>query len=586
MNTKNSSGTAGAKPQKASITAVLKPYRALVAFLIVLALLSNGLNLALPKLVADGIDAYGRGTLVLPHLVMVFSICAAVIFLLAYLQSIIQTYASEKVALRLRTDLAARISRQNYVYIQQVNPSRLLTNLTADVDSVKMFVSQAVVAVASSIFVIVGASAMLIHTDWKLGLLVLIIIPVIGFTFFTVLKKVRALFIKGREVIDQLNKTINESVLGAALIRVINSQQPQYERFINSSKEARNLGLSTVKTFAGLIPVITLMSNLALLTVLIVGGHQVIIGHMTLGNLAAFNSYISLLIFPIVVIGFMSNIISTADAAYQRICQVLYAPEVPDTGTVAKKLDGDVAISDAVLNMGGKPVLKEVSLEFKAGTRTAIIGPTAAGKTQLLNVLVGLLKPDSGDVTYDHIPLVDYNKDSLLQQVGLVFQDSIIFNMSLRENIAFNEKVSDELMEKAIQTAELKDFIDTLPDGLSTIVSERGASLSGGQKQRIMLARALALDPQVLLLDDFTARVDTSTEQRILDNVQRNYPHLTLISVTQKIASAMHFDQIVLLMEGEVIATGTHTTLMQTCPEYVQIFNSQRSTSNYELQPE
>jgi ATP-binding cassette subfamily B protein len=141
-------------------------------------------------------------------------------------------------------------------------------------------------------------------------------------------------------------------------------------------------------------------------------------------------------------------------------------------------------------------------------------------------------------------------------------------------------------MEKAIATAELKDFIAGLPEGLETIVSERGSSLSGGQKQRIMLARALAINPKILLLDDFTARVDTNTEQRILENVQQNYPDITLISVTQKIASAAHYDQIILLMEGEVVAIGTHPELMQSCPEYVQIYNSQRSTSNYELQPE
>ncbi len=158
-----------------------------------------------------------------------------------------------------------------------------------------------------------------------------------------------------------------------------------------------------------------------------------------------------------------------------------------------------------------------------------------------------------------------------------------MFNMSLRENIAFNERVTDELMKKAIETAELGDFIATLPDGLETIVSERGTSLSGGQKQRIMLARALALNPKILLLDDFTARVDGQTEQKILDNVERNYPGITLLSVTQKIASVQHYGQIILLEEGEILASGTHEMLMESSPEYVQIFNSQRSTNHYEI---
>ncbi len=167
--------------------------------------------------------------------------------------------------------------------------------------------------------------------------------------------------------------------------------------------------------------------------------------------------------------------------------------------------------------------------------------------------------------------------------MGFVFQDSILFNLTLRENIAFSKTVRDADLEKAIATAELKEFVDSLPQKLDTVVSERGTSLSGGQKQRIMLARALALNPKVLLLDDFTARVDTQTERKILENVHRNYPAITLISVTQKIASVEDYDQIVLLMEGEVLATGTHKQLMETSPEYVQIYDSQRSTSHYEL---
>jgi ATP-binding cassette subfamily B protein len=158
----------------------------------------------------------------------------------------------------------------------------------------------------------------------------------------------------------------------------------------------------------------------------------------------------------------------------------------------------------------------------------------------------------------------------------------VIFNISLRENIAFNENVTKEAMNKAIETAELIDFIASLPEGLDTVVSERGTSLSGGQKQRIMLARALALNPKILLLDDFTARVDNLTEQKILQNIERNYPDLTLISVTQKIASVQHYGQILLLEEGELLASGTHDVLLKNSPEYIQIFNSQRSTNLYD----
>jgi ATP-binding cassette subfamily B protein len=226
--------------------------------------------------------------------------------------------------------------------------------------------------------------------------------------------------------------------------------------------------------------------------------------------------------------------------------------------------------------------LSDISFQVAAGSKTAVIGPTAAGKTQLLYLLTALNHPDAGSITLDGQPLDNYKKESFHQQIGFVFQDSIIFNMSIRENIAFSDTVTDESLAKAIETAELKDFIESLPDRLDTVVSERGTSLSGGQKQRIMLARALAIQPRILLLDDFTARVDSNTEQKILANVRQNYPGITLLSVTQKIGAIEDYEQIILLMEGEMIASGTHAHLMATCPEYVQIYQSQRSTSHYE----
>jgi ATP-binding cassette subfamily B protein len=283
-------------------------------------------------------------------------------------------------------------------------------------------------------------------------------------------------------------------------------------------------------------------------------------------------------------LGFMSNIMAQAGASFMRLSGVLNAPPPPKAGENRSALRGDVSMSGLSLTLGDKEILKDVTFSAKAGSTTAIIGPTAAGKTQMLYVLIGLLKPESGSITYDGEPLESYDKEALHRQVGFVFQDSVLFNLTLRENIAFSAAIPQQDMEKVIATAELHDFIATLPLGLDTVVSERGTSLSGGQKQRVMLARALALNPKVLLLDDFTARVDANTERAILQNIQRNYPDITLISVTQKISSVEHYDQIILLMEGEVLASGTHGRLMETSPEYVQIYESQRSTNVYEVQ--
>jgi ATP-binding cassette, subfamily B, bacterial len=573
-----------AKISKRGLPNLLKPYSGMVALLILFALLSNGVNLLLPRIISRAIDAYTNGNFAMRNVVFQFSAAALIIFVFTYLQTLVQTYASERVARDLRKQLSEKISCQSNIYIQKANPSRLLTNLTSDVDSIKLFVSQAIVSIVSSLFIIIGASILLLLINWKLALAVLTIIPIIGGTFYTILRKVRVLFKKSRETIDWLNKVLNESILGSAIIRVLNSQQLEYDKFLAANTDAKNLGLSIMRLFAALIPVITFTANMALLIILALGGHFVITGSMSLGDFAAFNSYLSLLIFPIILIGFMSNVIAQASASYARINEILETPEGEETGTLTKDLKGDIELKGVTVTYGEKPVLNDISFTVKAATKTAVIGPTAAGKTQLLYLLTALIKPDAGLIEFDGKSIEKYKKESFHSQIGFVFQDSIIFNLSLRENIAFSDKVSDESLEKAVVTAELKEFIDSLPGKLDTVVSERGASLSGGQKQRIMLARALAINPKILLLDDFTARVDTQTESKILDNLDQNYPGITLLSVTQKISSIEHYSEIILLMEGEIIAKGKHKELMQTCPEYVQIYNSQRSTEHYELQ--
>jgi ATP-binding cassette subfamily B protein len=568
------------KEKKPNIFKALKGYSGMIILLLVFALLSNGLNLLIPKIIQYGIDDFSNGLMDMGKIIKWFSFAAVFIFIFTYVQSIIQTFASEKVARDMRKKLASKISQQDYAYIQETTPAKLLTNLTSDVDAVKLFVSQAIVSIVSSIVLIIGASVLLLNINWRLGLIVLLIIPVIATTFFLIFKKVKTLFKKTQEVIDWLNKVINESILGAALIRVLNAQFTEYNKFIDANTEAKNLGLSILRLFATLIPIIVLTSNLARLTVLAMGGNFVIGGSMTLGEFAAFNSYIAILIFPIIMIGFMSNVIARASASYQRIERTLETPDFVDKGTVNKQLDGNINLENVSVYYGENPALKNISFAVEAGTRTAIIGPTAAGKTQILYLLTTLIKPNEGKIFYDNIDLNEYNRDALLSQVGLVFQDSIIFNLSIRENIAFNAEVTEEDLQKAIETAELADFIKTLPQGLDTIVSERGSSLSGGQKQRIMLARALSINPKILLLDDFTARVDSLTEEKIAENVKKNYQEITLISVTQKIEPIKNYDQIIVIMEGELVAKGTHEYLLQHSPEYVQIYRSQKSTTN------
>ena len=370
------------------IFSLLKPYSGIVTLLIIMALLGSGINMLIPKIIARGIDSFSAGHSDIRFIIYQFLAAGAAIFIFTSLQNIIQTYASEKVAKDLRTKLSDKISHQSYAYVLKSNPSRLLTNLTSDIDSIKMFVSMAFVTIISSVFVIIGTSVLLILINWRLALTVISIVPVIGGTFFVVLRKVRVLFKKSRENIDSLNKIINESIMGSALIRVLNSQQPESIKFLETNLVSRNLGLSILRMFATLIPVIMFV-----ITILALGGHFVVMGTMSLGNFAAFNSYLLLLIFPIMMIGFMSNIIAQASASYARIISVLEASPALDSGTVSSKIKGDICLKDVSLFYGDKPILKNISFSVKAGSKTAIIGPTAAGKSQLLYLLTNLISP-------------------------------------------------------------------------------------------------------------------------------------------------------------------------------------------------
>lgn len=572
--------------KKSNLFSILKPYRGLVSILLVLTLLSNALNLVIPKIIQKGIDDFTAGNFQLQQIILWFALASGFIFILSYLQSVFQTFISEKVSRDLRSKLTEKISGQDYNYIRTQTTSKLLTNITSDTDAVKMFISQAIVSIISSGVLIIGTAVLLLNINLRLGLMVLIMVPLIITAFMIVFKKVRKLFKKSQEVVDWLNKVINESILGAALIRVLNAQAFEYDKFIDASGEARDLGLKIVRLFSMLIPVIVFTASMAQLAVLGVGGHYIILGSMTLGEFAAFNSYIAILIFPILVIGFTSSVIARASASHQRIQHILDAPDPEEQGTLTNKISGNIELKNVSLKSGEDEILKNISFSVPAGSRTAIIGPTAAGKTQLLNIIIGLLKPTSGEILFDGIPSENYRRDTLLNQVSIVFQDSIIFNLDLKENISFSKDAKEDEVNMAIETAELSDFVNSLPEKMQTMISERGTSLSGGQKQRIMLARALAINPTLLLLDDFTARVDAATEKKIGMNLIENYPGITLLSVTQKIDPVKEYDQIILLMEGEIVGKGTHEELSLTCPEYMQIYNSQKSTNDVTTQTE
>lgn len=538
----------------------------------------NGLNVAIPKIFADSIDTFLSNPQNYLRSLVFLAVVTFIVFVASSIQATFQTYLSEKIGFDLRKRLIDKISTQDFSYIARVTSEKLLTNLTSDVDNIKQVIALGLVQIFSSVILIVGASVMLVAINPGLGLIVLSIIPLIILIFILIFSRISQYFKKAQENIDRLNKTINESIVASPLIRILNSQVIESQKFHQVNVTTREIGMSILRLFTSLIPLINIIANLSIVVVLYFGGRSIVNGSFTVGAFSAFLNYISMIIFPILILGFISNLMARAGASYSRLVPILNTADNPHPGSRCDAIRGKVTFSNVSLKLGNKQILKDISFSIPAGKRVAILGPTAAGKTQIFYLLSGLLECSSGEILIDDRPQAEFSRECLAGQIGLVFQDSSIFNTSIRENIDFKNTGDTLSLEKAISSAELSNFIDNLPDGLDTKVAERGASLSGGQKQRLTLARALIINPKIILLDDFTARVDRETEKKIFDNLKQNYPHTTQILITQQIASVKDFDKIILIEDGEVLAMGKHKDLLKESPEYLQIYNSQLST--------
>jgi ATP-binding cassette, subfamily B, bacterial len=552
----------------------LKNYISFFVGVVILSIIANGLSLLLPSQLGAAINKAGGGLQIQDYLVLVGIVIGVVV--LSIIQSVVSTYFAETVAKDLRQELMTKVTNQPYQYINQVGTNDLLTIMTSDVNNTKQVIAQGLNAVFSALLLLIGGSTLLIISNWKLALISLATLPVIVIAFGITFSIVGPLFGKVQQNTTKLNQYINETIFGAGLVRVLDSSSYEQSKFQEANLFGMKLNYTVIRTFSILFPLIGLLTQVGSLLILWLGGNEVINNSMNIGQLVTYLSYYAILTTPIFILGFTSQLISFGVVSYGRVLKVLDAPQMSDTGTYISTLSGAITIDKIEYQLAGKYILKDVSLTIQPGSRVAIVGPTAAGKTQLFNILTGLLIPTNGLVQYDGVSLANWDKGSLLKQVGLVFQDSIIFNTTVRKNIVFDTKITDDELQKVIYTSKVDEFVDTLPLGLETLVSERGGDLSGGQKQRLMLARALATNPKILLLDDFTARVDTATEKEIWSRLHTNYPDITIISITQKIEPIQDFEQIILLEEGEVIDTGTHDKLLKSSPEYQQIWQSQQ----------
>lgn len=546
-----------------SFLRLIKSYLFWVVIVLVLGLATNLLSLYVPKLSAGVIDGTQSTTLLF--------IIAGAAFIIAVFQIYSSSYFSEKVALDLRERIIQKLKDQTYSYIGESTPGRLLTVATSDVDAVKNIFSQGLVTLLGAVVTLIGSAVFLLNINVRLGLYTIAVIPLLVLSFAFIFGNLARLFRAAQENLEKINAVINETIVGSALIRVLNSASYEISKFAEVNAKSREIGMGIVKSISALIPIITLIANITTMIIIWFGGKEVILKELTIGNFSAFLSYSAMFIWPLFVLSFVGTMISRGGVSLKRIDEVLNAEIKKNTGTVNKSIEGKIEFK----NVSYGTILKNINFIIEPHTKTAIIGPTGGGKTQLFYLMSGLITPSEGDILIDGVPVQEYDQASLFSQIGLVFQDSIIFNTSLKENISLR---GEGAIEKALEVAELDELVKELPQGIDTVISERGTSLSGGQKQRLMLARALAVNPKILLLDDFTARVDITTEKSILQNINKEYSDITIISITQKVEPIKTYDHIIVLMEGELVGEGKHDELIAHSFEYQQIYQSQQTT--------
>ena len=547
--------------------------------------LASAASLATPQLIAYAIDS-GISTRRLDVvLIAVGGLVAAAVLrgLFQFLQGYLAERASQGVAYDLRNDLFAKIERLGFSYYDRVETGQLVTRLTSDVEQIRTFAGSGIVQLAAAAIMLVGTTILLISLNWRLALVALAIVPVIFVLLLRFVRRIGPLFRGVQQTLGQLNSVLQEDLSGIRTIRTFAREDYETERYRSVNDELLEKNITTVRTFANNFPFIFLLANLGTLAIILFGGLQVIGDSLSIGELVAFNTYLGFLLFPILTIGFLAAGISRAGASSQRVFEVLDAPlgveDAPDAAPLPPlccrvEFDG---VSFRYPG-GDREILHDISFSAQPGQTVAILGTTGSGKSTLVNLIPRFYDVTEGSVKLDGHDVRDVTLASLRGQIGIVLQTSLLFSGPVRDNIAYGRPdATQEEVESAARAARADEFIRALPEGYDTIIGERGVGLSGGQRQRIAIARALLIDPRLLILDDSTSAVDAETEaaiQESLDQMMRE-SHRTVFVIAQRVSTVRDADLILVLDEGTIAARGTHEELLRESELYNEILGSQ-----------
>ncbi len=496
-----------------------------------------------------------------------------------------QAFMSEKLgqfgAFDLRNDLFEKISKLSFSYHDRQRTGELMVRATDDVEKVRLYISQSLL-VTGQAFILLGSTLVILFiTNWKLALVMIPMLPIVLAVFMFFGTVAQSMFMNMQRMLSSLNSILQENVAGIQVVKTYVKERAEQQRFRVEADQHMHFSLRVNRFMSFMFPFIFLVANLALVAVTYFGGRMIIANELSLGQWSKFSLYVTYIIFPLGQFGFILTQAAQASASAGRIFEIL------DTDIEVKNrphaqaltaLQGKVEFQDVTFRYfaGGDPVLHHVSFTAAPGDTIAILGATGSGKSTIINLLPRFYDVTQGQILVDDQDIREVTLDSLRSQIGIVLQETVLFSGTIRENIAFGRPdAAQAQIEAAARAAAAHDFIQELPAGYDTDVAERGTSLSGGQKQRIAIARALLLDPAILILDDSTSSVDLATEKRIQQALDTLMEGRTSFVIAQRISTVRNATRILVLDKGELVGQGTHTELMGSHELYAEIFSSQ-----------